>query len=115
MAAADKTPAAPPTAPPAAPAAKAKRYLVTANCYRDELGGFHKRGSYVTIPAGSKAVPSQTWTEVDDNGRPVVGGQVAKPIAKFVESKKALAAGGVGADPMERLTSALEKLVGSKG
>lgn len=96
---ADDKKAAPAADKKAAPAARDRFFLCDADCYRAELGGYFKRGDIITVPA-SKAAEldakrnelsgkpvlwiSQTWTEVDDKGEKLPGGQQAKRIHRTI-------------------------------
>lgn len=62
------------------------RFLVVANGYWPAFGGYKKRGEYINVPEGTAI--SQVWTEVDDNGDPVPGGQVGKPVPRIITSSK---------------------------
>jgi hypothetical protein len=92
-------------------ATKDRQYLVAENCWREGLG-YIKRGSIVTIPAGSKARPSVTWTEVDESGRAVEGGQKARRLPRYMDQVKELRLAGELSMPEETNLPARQRLAG---
>lgn len=60
-----------------------QRFRLDADCYHPDLGGYLKKGEIVVVPEGYAL--SQTWTEVDEAGEPVPGGQKSKKITRHID------------------------------
>lgn len=58
------------------------RFLLIADCYQPNFGGYLYKGDVITVPKGT---PIQSvWTEVDEEGNPVPGGHVARRVSRHI-------------------------------